>query len=313
MQEITIGMIGAGNWAIGRAQRFNSIEGCRVVMGWSRSEGSRERFGSEVGVPTVDDWHEVCDSDQVDAVVVATPHVFHFEQTRAALAAGKHVLVETPLCLDYSEALELVEVAETQHLVIHHGAKWRYHPDHPQELEHLRSAGRLVYAEQTSTYEGGPQRLWYRDFSLSGGAFSFLPYAAVNFFQAFGEVKEVDGKHVRIDRLDVATMWVAFANGGEAKVTYGTGEGIPSLDAGLVIGSEGVLQWGTGLPKRLAKGEEVIELPAQRDLDVVLAENEAFVDEIRGTRDFRPDLELDLRILRAVSEAREKAGAWPEV
>ncbi len=309
MQDITIGMIGAGNWAIGRAQRFNSIEGCRVVLGWSRSESSRERFGSEIGVPAVEDWHAVCDSEQVDAVVVCTPHIFHFEQARAALAAGKHVLVETPLCLDYSEALELVEVAEGRDLVIHHGAKWRYHPDHPQELEHLRSAGRLVYAEQTSTFEGGPQRPWYRDFSLSGGAFSFLPYAAVDFFQAFGEVREVDGKHVRIDRLDIATMWVVFADGGQAKLTYGTGEGIPSLDAGLVIGAEGVVRWGTDLPKQLAKGEEVIELPERRDLDVVLAENEAFVDEIRGARDFRPDLELDLRILRAVSEAREWAGA----
>ena len=119
MQDIAIGIIGAGNWAIGRAQRFNSIEGCRVVLGWSRSESSRERFPGEVGVPAVDDWHEVCDSDEVDAVVVCTPHIFHFEQARTALAAGKHVLVETPLCLDYSQALELVELAETQHLVIH--------------------------------------------------------------------------------------------------------------------------------------------------------------------------------------------------
>ncbi|GAG30899.1 unnamed protein product, partial [marine sediment metagenome] len=169
--------------------------------------------------------------------------------------------------------------------------------------------GRLVYAEQTSTFEGGSQRPWYRDFSLSGGAFSFLPYAAVNFFQAFGEVREVDGKHVRMDKLDVATMWVVFADGGQAKLTYGTGEGIPSLDAGLVIGSEAVLRWETGLPKRLTKGEEVIELPGRRELDVVLAENQAFVDEIRGIHDFRPDLQLDLRILKAVSEAREKAGA----
>ncbi len=138
-----------------------------MTLGWSRSERSRERFRGEIGAPTIADWRQVCESEQVDAVVVSTPHVFHFEQARAALANGKHVLVETPLCLQFRQAQELADLAAQGSLVVHHGRQFRYHPDYGQEIENLRSAGPLVYAERTSCYEGGPQRPWYRDFSLS--------------------------------------------------------------------------------------------------------------------------------------------------
>jgi len=307
MQAIRFGIIGAGDWAIGRAQRFRKIEGCSVTVGWSRSESSCDRFFRETGAPTVEDWHEICDSDKVDAVVVATPNFLHFEQARAALVGGKHVLVETPLSLYHSEAQELANLAAQHSLVVHHGAKWRYHPDHAQEIESLRSAGPLVYAERTAAFDGGPMRPWYRDFTLSGGGFSFIPYVAVDFFQAFGEVQAVDGKHTRLHDLDIATMWVEFVDGGQGKITYGTGADIPDLDVGAVIGSDGIVQWGMGQPKTLVRGEDIVELPQRRDLDVVLYENYAFVDEIRGLRDFRPDLELDLKTLKAVSEAREQA------
>jgi len=300
-------MIGAGNWAVNRVRHFKEIEGCRVALGWSRSEKSRHRFREEIGAPVTDDWREVCQSEQVDAVNISTPHVFHFEQARAALANGKHVIVETPLSLHYSQAQELAESAAAQGLVIHHSIQGRYHPDHSQEIENLRAAGPLVYTEKTNNFEGGPERPWYRDFDLSGGGFSFLSYVALDFFEAFGPVEEVDGKHVRRGKLDIATLWVGFRRGGQAKITFGTGEDITGVSAGLVIGLEGAVQWGMGLPMRLTKGEKTVDLPQPRQLDTMLVECQAFVDEIRGERDFRPELELDLQILKAVSEAQEKA------
>src|SRR4051812_39857741 len=66
----------------------------------------------------------------VDAVCVATPDDRHFEAARAALAAGKHVLIEKPSVLDLTLLDELTRIAE------HNGvlAKVVYHkladPDH---------------------------------------------------------------------------------------------------------------------------------------------------------------------------------------
>jgi len=253
------------------------------------------------------DWRSVCQSDDVDAIVVCTPHVHHFEQARTALTNAKHLLVETPLCLSYDEAQGLADLAGEDDLVVHHGVQPRYHPDHQQDIEDLRRGGRLVYAEALSCFDGGPHRPWYRDFALSGGAFSFVPWGATDFFEAFGEVAEVDGRCAQGDKLEVATMWVRFADGGEAKVTYGTGEDIPGATSVTVIGEEGTVQWTGDSPKRLFQAEETIELPAPREVDVVLHECQAFVEEIRGQREFRPMLDLDLRIMKAVSEAQAKA------
>jgi len=307
MDNVQIGFVGAGGWAVNRAQRFNAIKGVHVTIGWSRSERSRERFRSEIGAPTTENWLEVCESEQVDAVVVSTPHVFHFEQARAALANGKHVLVDTPVCLHYWQAQQLADLGAQGNLVIHHGASFRHHPDYARGIEHLQSVGPLVYAERLATFEGGPQRPWYRDFALSGGAFAFVSFEALEFFEAFGHVAEVDGWDVQRGKLDVATVWVRFVEGGEAKITYGTGEDVPSVSAGLVIGTDGAVQWAQGLPRRIIRGREVTELPKEREVDAVLCQCQVFVDQIRGQRDFHADLDLDLRVLKAVSEAQEKA------
>lgn len=53
-----------------------------------------------------------------ELVIVATPNQTHFPLARAALAAGKHVLVEKPFTLTLTEAQELAALAEQQHLVL---------------------------------------------------------------------------------------------------------------------------------------------------------------------------------------------------
>jgi len=57
------------------------------------------------------DWREVLTRDDVDVVDVCTPGHLHHEIARAALAAGKHVIVEKPLTNTIEESLELVDAA----------------------------------------------------------------------------------------------------------------------------------------------------------------------------------------------------------
>lgn len=53
---------------------------------------------------TVDDWRQIAESPEVDAVLIATPPVLHHEATLAALAAGKHVLCQARMARNLSEA-----------------------------------------------------------------------------------------------------------------------------------------------------------------------------------------------------------------
>ena len=82
--------------------------------------------GHYPAVPKTTDYNDVLNNQDIDAVVLATPASTHFEMTRHALKAGKHVLVEKPLALSSQDAWELVELADAQKLILMVGHTFLY-------------------------------------------------------------------------------------------------------------------------------------------------------------------------------------------
>src|SRR6516164_7071328 len=78
-----------------------------------------------VDILTADHRELVARSD-VDAVLVTNPNAFHAEVTLAALAAGKHVLVEKPMCVTRREAEEIIAAQKTSKVVVQVGYMRRY-------------------------------------------------------------------------------------------------------------------------------------------------------------------------------------------
>jgi predicted dehydrogenase len=70
------------------------------------------------GLECVSDYEEVLKLADVDAVAIATPVRFHYPIAKAALQAGKHVLLEKPMAISSAQARELIELAETKKLVL---------------------------------------------------------------------------------------------------------------------------------------------------------------------------------------------------
>jgi predicted dehydrogenase len=69
-----------------------------------------ETLGKRWNVGALDtDHRELVGRTDVDAVLVASPHAFHAEVTLTAIEAGKHVLVEKPMCINRREAKEMVK------------------------------------------------------------------------------------------------------------------------------------------------------------------------------------------------------------
>jgi predicted dehydrogenase len=108
-----MGIVGCGNvlsayWA--EAQKL-AAGGEAVVAAACGRPARRELLVDRLGVGRfVTDYRELVGSPDVDLVVVLTPPPTHFEITRAALRAGKHVLCEKPLAMTPDEADELVEL-----------------------------------------------------------------------------------------------------------------------------------------------------------------------------------------------------------
>ncbi|HWI71213.1 MAG TPA: Gfo/Idh/MocA family oxidoreductase [Baekduia sp.] len=80
------------------------------------------------GYPVWSDLDDVVADDTIDAVLVATPPRTHHAIAHAALSAGKHVLVEKPLAKTAAEALDLVELARANELVLMPGHTFLYSP-----------------------------------------------------------------------------------------------------------------------------------------------------------------------------------------
>jgi predicted dehydrogenase len=74
-------------------------------------EESRDRYPDSKLCRSVE---ELCDDESIDLVIVNTPAQLHFEHTKRALSAGKHVLVEKPFTITTAEAKELRDLAQAK-------------------------------------------------------------------------------------------------------------------------------------------------------------------------------------------------------
>jgi predicted dehydrogenase len=74
------------------------------------------------------DYRDLVSSDEVDAVLIANPNSFHCEAALAAMQAGKHVLIEKPMCITLAEANALIAEQKRSGLVAQVGYMRRYAP-----------------------------------------------------------------------------------------------------------------------------------------------------------------------------------------
>lgn len=112
-EPIRLGFIGAGGICEQRhLPNLAKMSGVELVAVCNRSTESSRRVQEKWGFARVaDDWRQVIDADDVDAVFIGTWPYRHCELSLAALAAGKHVFCQARMCMDWAEACRMVEAA----------------------------------------------------------------------------------------------------------------------------------------------------------------------------------------------------------
>lgn len=116
---LRVGLVGYGYWGPNLARNFSQNPDCRLVRIADMSPKRREIAAqAHAGVETVAEASAVTEAADIDVVVVATPVRFHYELSKAALLAGKHVWVEKPMTSTSEQARELTEIAGERGLVL---------------------------------------------------------------------------------------------------------------------------------------------------------------------------------------------------
>ena len=136
-----VALAGLGYWGPNLARNFDEL----AELTWlcDASPDALERFTARYPrARATTDYEELLADDELDAVVVATPAVTHYELAKRALEAGRHVFVEKPLTMSAAEAEDVIAIAEASDRVLMPGHLLLYHPA-VKKLKELIDAGEL--------------------------------------------------------------------------------------------------------------------------------------------------------------------------
>jgi predicted dehydrogenase len=128
-EKLRVGVIGAGRWsAAAHLPGFTRSPLSEVVMICDLHRDLAEARSEEFGIPEVTtDYEKILARDDIDVVDVVT-RGDHQDLVFATLEAGKHCLVEKPVCHDYRDVLRAQELADAKGLKTKVGLTFRYAP-----------------------------------------------------------------------------------------------------------------------------------------------------------------------------------------
>ena len=132
-----------------------------------------ERLARTAGARAIGDWREAISSQDVDIVVVATANDSLAQIARAAIEAGKHVLIEKPAGRHVDELQDLPALAEARGVLVRVGFNHRYHRAFRQARSIVESGalGPLMFLRARYGHGGrlDYDKEWRSNPELSGG------------------------------------------------------------------------------------------------------------------------------------------------
>lgn len=146
--SVNVGVVGCGYWGPNLIRNFFENRDVRLKYVCDLVPEKLEKIGQRY--PTVkltDKFTDMINDSEVDAIVIATPVHTHFPLAKQALEAGKHVLVEKPMCETSKECHDLVALAEERNLILMVDHTFVYHGAVKRIKEEIDSGtlGDIVY------------------------------------------------------------------------------------------------------------------------------------------------------------------------
>ena len=151
MSRLRLAIIGGGHLGRIHARLASTHQQFQLVAVADPSPESQAMVSSQLNLPVVSDYRELL--GRIDAAIVATPTVHHYEVTSALLRAGVHCLVEKPLASTPDQAQRLVQIARSHSRVLQTGHVERFNPKWTTAIGHLGKP-KFVDAVRSGPYSG---------------------------------------------------------------------------------------------------------------------------------------------------------------
>lgn len=172
VSQIGICIIGAGRAGMIHARNIErDVPGASVVALSDPVSEALEKSSSELGdVKTYSEYAEAIADPDVDAIVIASPTVFHREIAVAAADAGKHILCEKPMAMNVEECDEMIAAVKRNGVKLQIGFMRRFDANFRSAKERV-DAGEIGGVVQVRSLTHGPTtpKPWMYDIAKSNG------------------------------------------------------------------------------------------------------------------------------------------------
>lgn len=320
----------------------------RVVALCDTNPELLQRASRDTGVTVVSsDYNDVVTRDDVDAVIVATPNIVHGPIAHAAIAAGKHVLCEKPIAMNFEEGREMAVAADKAGVRHMTGFTYRFVPamQYLSSLVREGALGQPYHFRSCRLQDWGTRALGWRQVAkLAGsGELGDMLSHRIDFAQLLmGRIeglcantrRYIDNREGQISDLeDWVAMIVDFASGANgvmesSKVATGRGESWRSRDYVELNGSDASFVFFTGkwselqIGKPGGSGLETVAIPEKfwkwpgsprniREGDPLVTfrydQSFEFIDAIRNGRPCVPSLHEGAEVLKIMDGALTSA------
>lgn len=131
---------------------------------WCRNEAHGRPVCEEYDIEKLyTDYDAFLKDDSFDTVYIGLPNALHFDYTKKAIEAGKHVIVEKPFTATYKEAEELVRLADENHVMIFEAILSRYSDNYEAITKYLDDIGDVKmiisnFSQYSSRYDAYKKR-----------------------------------------------------------------------------------------------------------------------------------------------------------
>ncbi|MFF2053451.1 Gfo/Idh/MocA family protein [Leifsonia sp. NPDC058194] len=333
--RLRIAVIGAGYWGPNLARNFRGSPDWELVTICDLDASRARRVADQVGLDRIDtDLAVVLADPGIDAVAIATPARTHHDIARAALEAGKHVMVEKPLADTGERGRAMVSAARERGLVLMADHTYCYTPAvlKMRELIEEGTLGEILYVDSTRINLGivqpdvdvfwdlAPHDLSIIDFILPGGlrpttvsAHGADPLGAGKSCVGYLMMPLTGGAiaHVHVNWLSPTKIRQMIVGGTKRTLVWddlNPQQRLSVYDRGVDLGLQAV----DGAERRDATVSYRLGdtwSPALPEREALGAMAQEFADSIRETRAPRTDGRAGLRVLSVLEAAtRSLAG-----
>ena len=289
---LRVAALGIGWWSDVLADAAKRSKDIKIVACFSRSQDKRRAFAAKYGCRAAASYEDILKDSSIDAIINTTPNSVHFETTRMAADAGKHVFLDKPIANTVVEVRAIALACEQSGVVLALGYQRRRESHFRWMKAEIEAGhfGRLVQAEGNISRDRlgkiDPSSWRYRASGMPGGVMLQIGIHYVDVLEMLlGPVARVAGRSAQLvlpgDNPDVANLILEHNSGAISSLTasYASASEYYMLN---VYGKEASAYYDrfSGL-RHLTRGETEPRAISTKNNDTIREELDEFVQCVR--------------------------------